>query len=115
MTPSPSTLGVARPGVLTVASAASAASAATLARVAAPRVMRSAGDSCRPRPDAHNLTLSVLNRLTRFGIIDTRQQKRLVDDLMKRLQIKASSPKAAASSLSSGERAENRIGEMARL
>lgn len=51
---------------------------------------------------AHNLTLSVLNRLTRFGIIDTGRQKRLVDDLMKRLQIKASSPKAAASSLSGG-------------
>jgi ribose transport system ATP-binding protein len=51
---------------------------------------------------AHNLTLSVLDRLTRFGIVDTGRQKRLVDDLMKRLQIKASSPKAVASSLSGG-------------
>jgi ribose transport system ATP-binding protein len=55
-----------------------------------------------PLTIANNLTLSVLNRLTRFGVIDAGRQRRLVDELMKRLQIKASTPKAPVSSLSGG-------------
>ena len=51
---------------------------------------------------ANNLTLSVLDRLTRFGVVEGGRQRRLVDELMKRLQIKASSPKAAVASLSGG-------------
>ena len=43
-----------------------------------------------PLTIAHNLTLSVLNRLTRFGVINGGRQRRLVDDLMRRLQIKSS-------------------------
>ena len=55
-----------------------------------------------PLTIANNLTLSVLDRLTRFGVIDADRQRRLVDELMKRLQIKASTPKAPVSSLSGG-------------
>ncbi len=51
---------------------------------------------------AKNITLTVLGKLSRAGLIDRERETSLVATMMKELQIKASSPSAAVGTLSGG-------------
>jgi ribose transport system ATP-binding protein len=51
---------------------------------------------------AQNVSLSALGRLTRFGFIDTAGERRLVADMLRRLQVKTSSTSVPVGVLSGG-------------
>lgn len=54
------------------------------------------------QPIAKNITLTVLDRLSQFGLISREREGELVSTMMKDLQIKAASPDAAVGTLSGG-------------
>ncbi|MCB8882245.1 sugar ABC transporter ATP-binding protein [Acidisoma cellulosilytica] len=53
-------------------------------------------------PIAHNVTITILNRLRRFLFLDSRQEKAVVSALIRQLAIKCSSADAPLGSLSGG-------------
>jgi ribose transport system ATP-binding protein len=55
-----------------------------------------------PMSVAENLTMAGLGRVSRFGVIDSNQERQRVAELLKRLQIQASSPEVPVGSLSGG-------------
>ncbi|MDA1055354.1 MAG: sugar ABC transporter ATP-binding protein [Planctomycetota bacterium] len=55
-----------------------------------------------PMTVTENMTLAVLPRLTRLGLVDRNKERQLVDDLANRLNLKAASMHGSAESLSGG-------------
>ena len=59
-----------------------------------------------------NLTLSVIPRVTRFGLVSTAKERTLVDEMLRKLQIKAGSPDQWAGTLSGGNQQKVIFGKM---
>jgi ribose transport system ATP-binding protein len=55
-----------------------------------------------PMSVAENLTMAGLGRVSRFGVIDSTKERERVAELLKRLQIQATSPDVPVGSLSGG-------------
>jgi ribose transport system ATP-binding protein len=55
-----------------------------------------------PMSLAENLTMAGLGRVSRFGVIDSNKERKRVAELLKRLQIQATSPDVPVGSLSGG-------------
>ena len=59
-----------------------------------------------------NLTLSVIPRVTRFGLVSVTEERTLVDEMLRKLQIKAGSPDQWAGTLSGGNQQKVIFGKM---
>jgi len=59
-----------------------------------------------------NLTLSVIPRFSRFGLLDRRRERALVDEMMSFLKIKARTPEQIAGTLSGGNQQKVIFGKM---
>ena len=59
-----------------------------------------------------NLTLAVVPRVTRFGLVSRARERSLVDEMLTRLQIKAASPDQWAGTLSGGNQQKVVFGKM---
>jgi ABC-type sugar transport system ATPase subunit len=59
----------------------------------------------------HNLTLAILNRLTNFGFVKQQEELSIVNDNIKSLEIRLSSPKAPVTSLSGGNQQKVVLGK----
>ncbi|MBB5752197.1 sugar ABC transporter ATP-binding protein [Prosthecomicrobium pneumaticum] len=59
-----------------------------------------------------NLTLSVIPRFSRFGLLSARREKALVDEMIAFLQIKAKTPEQPAGTLSGGNQQKVIFGKM---
>src|SRR5690606_22929232 len=58
-----------------------------------------------------NTTLSVLDRISRFGLIDRKQEQASLQRTIERMQVKAASPRVPARSLSGGNQQKLVIGK----
>src|SRR6185503_17031181 len=59
-----------------------------------------------------NLTLSVIPRFSHFGILNSGRERRLVDEMMQFLRIKATTPEQLAGTLSGGNQQKVIFGKM---
>lgn len=59
-----------------------------------------------------NLTLSVIPRFSRFGLLDRRRERALIDEMMRFLKIKAKTPDQIAGTLSGGNQQKVIFGKM---
>jgi len=59
-----------------------------------------------------NLTLAVISRFSRFGVLSARKEKALVDEMMAFLRIKARTPEQLAGTLSGGNQQKVIFGKM---
>ena len=59
-----------------------------------------------------NLTLAVIPRVTRFGLVSSTRERTLVEDMLRKLQIKAGSPDQWAGTLSGGNQQKVIFGKM---
>jgi rhamnose transport system ATP-binding protein len=64
-----------------------------------------------PMTVTENMTMAVLPRLTRRGLVDRNKERQLVDDLAKRLYLKAASMNVSSESLSGGNQQKLVLGK----
>src|SRR5690606_23745059 len=64
-----------------------------------------------PMPVAHNISLTILDQLSRAGWLDRRREREIAQEQVRRLRVKANSVTQAAKSLSGGNQQKVLVGK----